>query len=64
MFQVGTAPPSTTPAARPVQVAKGVGIGTLVLIGVAVACAGVLLGGLLSVVASRTGAAETRTVTA
>lgn len=62
--EVGTAPPPATPTARPIQVAKTVGIGTLVLIGVAVACAGVLLGGLVSLVASRTRRAEPRAVTA
>ena len=63
-FEVGTAAPPAKAAARPIQVAKSVGIGTLVLIGVAVACAGVLLGGLISLVASRSRQGETRAVTA
>jgi hypothetical protein len=54
-FQVGTGGP-TTPAATPagpVQVDKSAGVGTLALIGVAVACVGVFIGGLISLLASR-----------
>ncbi|MCA1844793.1 MAG: hypothetical protein LC792_16680 [Actinobacteria bacterium] len=53
MFQVGTAPPAAASTARPVQVAKSVGFGALVLIAVAVCCAGLLLGGAISLLASR-----------
>jgi hypothetical protein len=63
-FQVGTAAssPVTTPR-RPVQVASTVGVGTLVVIGLAVACAGVLLGGLISLVAARSRRAAIAPVT-
>lgn len=54
LFQVGTAPPTqATAPAGPVQVDSNVGVGTLVLLGVAVAAVGVFLGGLISLVASR-----------
>jgi hypothetical protein len=62
-FQVGTAVPAAASTAGPVQVAKSIGIGTLVLIGVVVACAGVLLGGLVSLAVSRSRRPQTRTVT-
>jgi hypothetical protein len=63
-FQVGTTPPPTTATAHPVEVAKSVGFGTLVLIAVAVAIGGVLLGGLISIAASRSRRPEPRTATA
>ena len=63
VFQVGTAaaPAALTPAG-PVQVEKSAAVGTLVLIGVAVACVGVFIGGLISLVASRSRRAEAVTV--
>lgn len=53
-IQIGaaTATPATSPAS-PVQVASGVGVGTLILIAAAVACLGIFVGGLISLVASR-----------
>jgi hypothetical protein len=62
-FQVGAAAATAvaTPAG-PVQVTSNVGVGPLVLIGVAVACAGVLLGGLISFVASRSRRPQPSTV--
>lgn len=58
-FQVGTgeSTPAVTPAG-PVQVDKSAGVGTLALIGVAVACVGVFIGGLISLLASRNRHAE------
>lgn len=58
-FQVGTgeSTPAVTPAG-PVQVDKSAGVGTLALIGVAVACVGVFIGGLISLLASRSRHAE------
>ncbi|HEX3567355.1 MAG TPA: hypothetical protein VHU17_18475 [Acidimicrobiales bacterium] len=53
-FQVGAGPaPAVATPAGTVQVARSVGVGTLALIGVAVACVGVFLGGVISLVASR-----------
>lgn len=63
-FQVGTAAPAAAATGGPIQVDRSVGTGTLVLIAAAVAIAGVLLGGLLSLAASRSRRPETRTVTA
>jgi hypothetical protein len=62
-FQVGTAAPAAAPAsAAHVQLAQSVGAGTLVLIGVVVACAGVLVGGLVSSIVSRSRGPEPSTV--
>jgi hypothetical protein len=59
VFQVGTggSSPAVTPAG-PVQVDKSAGVGTLALVGVAVACVGVFVGGLISLIASRSRRAE------
>lgn len=62
-FQVGTAALVAPSSARPVQVAKSVRFGTLVLIAVGVCCAGLLLGGAISFVASRSARPEPATVT-
>ena len=59
-IQVGTPAPAAATNSRHVEVATRVGTGTLVLIAVVVACAGVLLGGLISLVAARTRRPETR----
>lgn len=62
-FQVGTSAPLAAPAPTAhVQLAKGVGAGTLVLIAVGVACAAVLLGGLISLAVARSGRPEPSTV--
>jgi hypothetical protein len=62
-FQVGTAGSTdVATSAGPVQVAKSAGVGTLALIGVAVACVGVFIGGLISLVASRSRRPEAVTV--
>lgn len=65
IFQVGTASASTASAgARPrVDTASTVGVGTLVIIGVAVACVGVFLGGLVSFALSRSRRPEPEIVT-
>ena len=59
VFQVGTggSTAGVTPAG-PVQVDKSAGVGTLALVGVAVACVGVFIGGLISLLASRSRRAE------
>lgn len=62
-FQVGGAAAAAASPARPVQVAKTVTFGTLVLIAVAVCCAGLLLGYAISLVASRSRRPEPATVT-
>jgi len=63
IFQVGTAPaPSGAAGPRsPVNVASSVGVGTLIIIGVAVACVGVFIGGVVSLAVSRRPEAETVT---
>jgi hypothetical protein len=63
-FEVGTAAPAASSTGRPVEVAKSVGFGTLVVIAVAVAIAGVLLGGLMSLAAARSRRPQPRTATA
>lgn len=54
VFQVGTAPSTAgLTSAAPIQVDKSAGVGILVLIGAAVACVGVFIGGLIALVATR-----------
>jgi hypothetical protein len=63
VFQVGAgAPAAAATSASPVQVDSGVGVGTLALIGLAVACVGLFLGGLISLVVSRMRRPEASTV--